>query len=168
MGLAVVWQPDSEGSLSCTSLAISLLHHVIHHGHSEQEAIAMRMKGTITMFSIYPFLQATGLLWLHSVSFPSLVTLESVAQTQPDGEVAYKVSINSMENRKPDRGKHVHLEERQWELNCLSIAENSDRIEQGHKSASRQGFTGPRTPGNIPCFFSVKYTGSFTCVVTLG
>ena len=73
-----------------------------------------------------------------------------------------------MENRQPDRGKHVHLEERQCDLNCLSVPENSDRPEQGHKSAARQGFTGPATPGNILCFFSVTYTGSFTYVVTLG
>jgi len=85
-----------------------------------------------------------------------------------DGEVEYKVPIHSMENRQQGRGKHAHLEERQCELNHLSVAENSDRLEQGHKSAATQSFTGPSTPGNILYFFSAKYTGSFNCVVTLG
>lgn len=105
---------------------------------------------------------------LFQLSLSCNIGISCSNSTRFDGEAKYKVSINSIENRQPNKGKHDHPEERQCELNHLSVPENSDRLEQGHKSAARQGFTGPRTPGNILCFFSVKYTGSFTYVFTLG
>lgn len=79
MVLALVWQPGSGCSFSCTSFAISLLHHLIDYRHSQQESIATRMKDSFTVLSIYSFCQETSLLQLYSVTFPSFVILESIA-----------------------------------------------------------------------------------------